>query len=378
MKYTVLTTRHHDGYALFDSKHPNSWTSVQQLGRDLVKEYTDAVRKSGLHVGLYYSPMSWRYPGYYNVTGGNCKPNPWGYTAEDWHKENARLMKEEVYEQLGVLLKNYGPIEYMFWDGGWLGQSSDSELEARFWDAGKYKDPRGDWLVGEAYREKEQSTGKALGVMGMVRKHQPQMIVNERFGWFGDVHGEEGSAASSGDIRTERYFEKCMSVQKGGWGHVPNAPVISFEQVAVFLSDCVVRNMNLLLNVAPDREGVIPKNQQEILLQTGEWLKKCGPAIYRTRGGPWQPQHGEYGFTYAGNNIFCHVYKDYRDKSKATFTTQSIGSRNVSKVVDLNTGKELPWKKNGNNTIAIEQVDYGQTPFVTILQVVLTEDVYKN
>jgi alpha-L-fucosidase len=192
------------------------------------------------------------------------------------------------------------------------------------------------------------------------------------------VHGEEGSAASSGDIRTERYFEKCMSVQKGGWGHVPNAPVISFEQVAVFLSDCVVRNMNLLLNVAPDREGVIPKNQQEILLQTGEWLKKCGPAIYQTRGGPWQPQHGEYGFTYAGNHIFCHVYKDYRDKSKATFTTQSIGSRNVSKVVDLNTGKELPWKKNGNNTIVIEQVDYGQTPYVTILQVVLTEDVYKN
>lgn len=91
MKYAVLTTRHHDGYALFDSKHPNSWTSVKHLGRDLIKEYTDAFRKSGLHVGLYYSPMSWRYPGYYNVTGENLKPNKWGYKDEEWHPENARM-----------------------------------------------------------------------------------------------------------------------------------------------------------------------------------------------------------------------------------------------------------------------------------------------
>lgn len=378
MEYMIMTTRHHDGYALFDSKHPNSWTSVKQLGQDLVKEYTDAVRKAGLHVGLYYSPMSWRYPGYYNVTGTNMKPNPWGYKDEPWHEENARLMKEEVYEQLGLLLANYGPIEYMFWDGGWLGQSVDNELEARFWDAGKYQDPKGNWLVGDKFVEKEESTGKRLGVMGLVRKHQPQMIVNERFGWVGDVHGEEGSAATSGDIRTKRTIEKCMSVQKGGWGYVPNAPVVSFEDVAVFLSDCVVRNMNLLLNVAPDREGVIPKNQQDVLLQTGEWLKKVGPAIYNTRGGPWQPRHGEFGFTYKDNNIYCHVYKDYRDRDKQTFTTQSIGGKQVSKVVDLHLSRELPWKKNSNNTITIEQVDYAKTPYVTILQLALTEDVYEK
>ncbi|MGL5017349.1 MAG: alpha-L-fucosidase, partial [Luteolibacter sp.] len=378
MKYTVLTTRHHDGFALFDSKHPNSWNSVQLIKRDLIKEYTDAVRKSGLHVGLYYSPMSWRYPGYYNVTGDNMKPNVWKYTAESWHKENARLMKEEVYEQLGALFKNYGPIKYMFWDGGWLGQSVDRPLEDRFWDTGRYQDPKGDWLVGEEFVEKEESTGKSLGIMGMVRKHQPQMIVNERFGWVGDVHGEEGSAASSGDIRTGNQMEKCMSVQKGGWGYVPNASVLPFEQVAVFLSDCVVRNMNLLLNVAPDREGVIPQKQQDVLLKTGEWLKKVGPAIYNTRGGPWQPLYGECGFTYSANNIYCHIYKDYRNKSQGTFTTQSIGSKKVSKVTDLYSGRELPWKKNENNTVTVEQVNYGQTPYVTLLQITLNEDVYGN
>lgn len=378
MKYMVLTTRHHDGYALFDSKHPNSWTSVKHLGRDLIKEYTEAVRKAGLHVGLYYSPMSWRYPGYYNVTGTGCKPNVWGYTAEPWHKENARLMKEEVYEQLGVLLKNYGPIEYMFWDGGYLGQSKDAELEDRFWDSGRYQDPGGQWQVGEAYLDIDEPSGRALGVMGMVRKHQPRMLVNERFGWIGDVHGEEGSAATTGAVRNEQIMEKCASVQKGGWGHVPNARVFSFEEVAVFLSDCAVRNMNLLLNVAPDREGVIPRNQQDVLLNTGRWLGKVGSAIHGTRGGPWQPLHGEYGFTYAGAKIYCHIYNRYRDKAEGTFMTQSIGSKQVSKVTDLNSGRELPWTKNDDNTVSISGVDYTRTPYVTILEVSLTEDVYSE
>lgn len=378
MKYMALTTRHHDGYALFDSKHPNSWNSVRHLGRDLIKEYTDAVRKSGLHVGLYYSPMSWRYPGYYNVDGKSMKPNVWGYTAEEWHKENARLMKEEVYEQLSVLLANYGPIEYMFWDGGWLGQTVNDELEARFWDSGQYQDPKGEWQVGEAFIEREESTGKALGVMGLVRKHQPKMIVNERLGWIGDVHGEEGSAATSGNIRAKQHMEKCMSLQKGGWGYVPDAPVHTFEQVAVYLSDCAVRNINLLLNVAPDRHGVIPQNQQDVLHQMGRWLEKVGPAIYNTRGGPWQPLQGEYGFTYSGDKIYCHIYSSYRDQSRGTFTTQSLGAKQVSKVIDLYSGKELPWKKNDNNTVTIEKVDYTQTPSVTILQITLTEDVYKN
>jgi alpha-L-fucosidase len=212
--------------------------------------------------------------------------------------------------------------------------------------------------------------------MELVRKHQPQMIVNERLGWIGDVHGEEGSSATSGNIRNEKYIEKCASLQKGGWGYVPDAPVFSFEEVAVFLSDCVVRNMNLLLNVAPDREGVIPKNQQDVLLQTGQWLNKVGPAIYKTRGGPWQPLHGEYGFTYAADNIYCHIYKDYRHKATGTFTTQSIGAKKVSKVTDLYSGKDLSWKKNDDNTVTIDTVDYNQTPYVTILRITLTENVY--
>lgn len=377
MKYMNLGTRHHDGFALFDSKHPASWTAKKDIGRDLVKEYTDAVRAGGLRVGLYYSPMSWRYPGYYDVTGKDCKPNVWGYKTASWHKQDARDMKEEVYEQVTTLLKDYGKIDYMFWDGGWLSQTVNPTLERYFWDPGQYQNPKNEWPIGENYITKEDSTNKPLGIMGMVRKFQPEMIVNERFSWIGDVHAEEGGGASSGDIRYEEYQEKCISLQKGGWGYRPNSKTLSFDEVVVFLSNCVVRNMNLLLNVSPDREGVIPQNQQEMLVRIGNWLAKVGNGIYGTRGGPWQPQFGEYGFTFKENKIYCHIYKDYRDLKTATFTTQSIGKKKVTKVVNLFDGKELKWVKNKNNTITISGVDYTQNPATTIVEITLSENVYK-
>jgi alpha-L-fucosidase len=376
MKYMSLGTRHHDGFALFDSKHPASWTSQKDLGRDLVKEYADAARAAGLHVGLYYSPMNWRYPGYYDVTGKDCKPNVWGYKTAAWHKEDARDMKEEVYEQVTTLLKDYGKIAYMFWDGGWLGQTVNKELERAFWDPGMYQNPDNEWPVKEKYITREAETGKALGIMGLVRKYQPDMIVNERFGWVGDVHAEEGGGATSGDIRTDQIGEKCVSLQKGGWGFRPNSKTYSFEEVVLFLSNCVVRNMNFLLNVTPDREGVIPQNQQEVLLKMGSWLSKVGNGIYGTRGGPWQPLFGEYGFTFNGNKIYCHIYEGYRDLKSGRFTTQSIGNKKVSKVINLYDGNELIWFKNVDNTITICGVDYTLNPSATILEITLTEDIY--
>lgn len=169
-----------------------------------------------------------------------------------------------------------------------------------------------------------------------------------------------------------------MTLMKGGWGYRPNRSVISFEEVAVYLSDCVIRNVNYLLNVSPDREGKIPDNQREVLEQMGRWMDKVGDAVHKTRGGPWQPEFGEYGFSYRDNKIYCHVFADYRNKDTGTFTTQSIGSKKVSKVIDLYSGKELPWKKNTNSTITIENVNYDQTPYVTILEITLTENVYDN
>jgi alpha-L-fucosidase len=281
-----------------------------------------------------------------------------------------------VYEQITTIFKDYGKIDYMFWDGGWLSQTVNDAVEEAFWDPGKFQNPANEWPINEKYSTKDDETGKPLGVMGLVRKYQPDLIVNERFSWVGDVHAEEGGSSTSGDIRFEQYGEKCLSLQKGGWGYRPNSKTYSFDEVVVFLSNCAVRNINMLLNVAPDREGVIPQNQQEVLLQMGDWLSKVGNGIYGTRGGPWQPLFGEYGFTFKDNKIYCQIYNGYRGLKSNQFTTQSIGKKKVSKVVNLYDGKELVWVKNKDNTITISGVDYSLNPATTILEIALTTPVY--
>jgi alpha-L-fucosidase len=172
MKWTCLTARHHDGFCLFDSPHPNAFTSKQALDRDLVNEYVAACRGAGLKVGIYYSPLSWRYPGYYDWTGANCLPNKFGCNSDPAHAENARLMKEENYVNVRTLLTRYGNIDHIYWDGGWLGQKGSDADAAFFHEPGKYLDPANRWPIPQKYRDVEEATGKALGIMGMVRKYQ--------------------------------------------------------------------------------------------------------------------------------------------------------------------------------------------------------------
>ena len=119
----------------------NAFTSKQTHNCDFVKEYVDACRKAGLKVGLYKTLINWRYPGYYDVTGTDCKPNKFGYTTAAWHKENARLMKEELYCQTKELMTNYGKIDLLYWDGGWLAQQGSDADAAYFWESGRMRMP---------------------------------------------------------------------------------------------------------------------------------------------------------------------------------------------------------------------------------------------
>jgi len=218
MKWLCLTARHHDGFCLFDSPYPTAFTSMQTLHRDLIAEYVKACRAADLKVGIYYSPLSWRYPGYYDVTGTNCLPNKFGYKTDPAHLENARLMKEENYVNVKKLLTGYGNIHHIYWDGGWLGQKGSDADAAFFHEPGKYLDPSNRWPIKPEYHDKEEGTGKALGIMGMVRKYQPDAITNLRYGWMGDIIEEEGSRETKGKMRTSVICDKNLTMQDGGWG----------------------------------------------------------------------------------------------------------------------------------------------------------------
>jgi len=375
MKYMSMVTMHHDGYSLFESKAINAFTSKQTHNRDFVKEYVEACRKHGLKVGLYKTLINWRYPGYYDISGTDCKPNKFGYTTDAAHKENARLMKEELYCQVKELLTNYGKIDLMFWDGGWLGQQGSDADGAYFWESGQFIDPKNEWPVNPYFQDKDEKTGKALGLMGMVRKYQPDALVNPRTGWYGDFKSEEGGNAITGPVRTEEVWEKCMTMAPG-WGYTPGhddpSKVISCSGVKRMLADCVIRNMVLLLNVGPDRHGRIAKAEQDVLRQTGKWLETVGAAVYGTKGGPWNPKDGEYGFAYKGQTIYIFLLNGFKG---GDFVLPAVNKdQKVVRAYSVTDGNAISFRQKGNGETVLKGFKQSDKD-VTILAVELNKAV---
>ncbi|KJK33651.1 Tat pathway signal protein [Lentzea aerocolonigenes] len=370
-KYTVLTTRHHDGFALFPSAHPNAWTSAQApLNRDLVKEYVDAVRAAGLKVGLYYSPINWRYPGYYDVYGTNCAKNPWNYTTDSAHKENARIMKNEVYQHVRELVTQYGVIDDFWWDGGWIAEQGSDADGAFFWEPGQSRDTANQWPVDAAYSENDPDTGKPLGLTGLVRRHQPGILTTSRSGWVGDYTSEEGGSVPTGPIRTGKVAEKCFTVG-GSWGY-DGDKAMSYADTMNILVNSWIRNLTCLVNVGPDRTGTVAPSQANLLRRIGTFMSACGAAIYGTRGGPWEPVAGQYGFTSKDDTFYVHLLPGFAGTS---FTTPSIGDARVSRVFDVASGGSLSYSVSATGQVTVTGVDRTRHPADSVVGVTLDRSV---
>lgn len=266
MKYAVLTTRHHDGYCLWDSKLTDYTSMHQAPKRDLVAEYVNAFRAEGMHVGLYYSLADWRIPSHW----AGPKKDP-----EGWKKFQAY-----IHGQVRELLTNYGKIAVIWFDGAW---------------------PHGaeEWQSEELVRS--------------IRKLQPDILINNRL----DIEaapGQEEQAGGSkkfGDFGTPEHhitaekgrpWESCQVTSWRLWGYGRGEHYRSAKHLLDFLCDCASKGGNLLLNVAPDGQGELPKEVTSALLEVGEWLKVNGEAIYGSERGEltesttygYQILHGEY------------------------------------------------------------------------------------
>ncbi|MFW5980743.1 MAG: alpha-L-fucosidase [Halanaerobiaceae bacterium] len=266
MKYMVLTARHHDGFSLWDS--PGSFWNFTSMnsaaGKDFVEEYIKACRKADLNVGLYYSLMDWRFPGYF-------KPQKLA--------ANAALMKKQCYEQIEELMSKYGKVDILWYDGAWLNHEGGDAAASWFWEPVKLNQ--------------------------MARSYNPDLLINPRSGWEGDFNCDEGGHEVTGEI-IEKPWEKNFSIGEA-WGYVKNSSVWSYQDIIHMLINVFVRNGNVLLNVTPDARGIIPAEQQKRLKEVGEFMKRNGEAIYGTRGGPLQPVDGVYGTTYKEDKIYLHI-----------------------------------------------------------------------
>jgi alpha-L-fucosidase len=263
-------------------------------------------------------------------------------------------MKNEVDQAVRELVTQYGQIDALWWDGGWLGQHDRDG--AFFWEPGKFRDTTNEWPVDADYGETDDATGRPLGLTGLLRNHQPDVVATPRSGWIGDYEIEEGGSVPTGEIRTGRVTEKCFSVGMS-WGYNPSAVVMSYEEAMDILVNSWVRDITCLVNVGPGRDGTVPAEQADVLRQIGTFLTSCGSAVHNTRGGPWNPVDGEYGFTYRDDVLFIHLLPGYTGGT--SFTTPSLRDAKVVEVLDLgNANSPVPYAFNeADGTVTITEID---------------------
>ncbi|HVN79982.1 MAG TPA: alpha-L-fucosidase [Terriglobia bacterium] len=348
MKYMVVTTKHHDGFCLFDSEVSNFTSTKTAARRDFIAEYVKAARQAGLGVGFYYSPLDWRFPGFF---------------FPDLYRENAEAMKQQTYDQIRELMSRYGKIDILWYDGGeddWLGFGGIEYRDGK-WQSRDTKWPQEKRYSGKPLWEPEK-------LNGMVRQLQPKIIINDRSGWKGDFSTPEMKV---GEMNRERPWETCYTLA-GSWGWTPGNPPLSLRESIHLLSKVVCRDGNLLLNVGPDPEGEIEAGQVERLQEIGQWLDKYGECIYKTRGGPFQPT-ASFGSTYHQEKVYLHIL----DWPENTLVLPGIPHKIISST-NL-TGKEAQVSQTGGSIKVTVSVQDRQS-MITIVKLVLDApvDVYPS
>ncbi|WP_163400060.1 alpha-L-fucosidase [Flavobacterium fluviatile] len=291
MKYIVITSKHHEGFALWDSKVSNyDVMDTAPFKRDVIKELSVACKKAGIIFCVYYSIVDWHHP----QAQGNLYPN-YNIAQHDdpsvVNPEFPQYFKNYMKPQVKELLTNYGDIGVVWFDGDWI---SDYTTEM----------------------------GKEL--YNFIREIQPNTIVNNRVdkgrtgmdgmnnkpGQFAGDFGTPEQEIPDTGIATD--WEACMTMN-GTWGYKPSdTNWKSSEDLIEKLVDIVSKGGNFLLNIGPDGFGRFPAESIRRLEAMGQWTKKNGEAIYGASASPYEkPKWGRY--TKKGDVLYAHVFNWPKD-----------------------------------------------------------------
>ncbi len=259
MEYMVLTTRHHDGYSLFDSDVSDFTAPKTAARRDLVSEYVEACRKKGMRIGFYYSLLDWRYKAYFD--GPQRDPQGWA------------KFQDYVHTQVRELCANYGKIDVFWYDGNWPWTPED-------------------WRSAE--------------LNAMVRKLQPDILINNRSGLPEDFGTPEQRIEPAKE--TTRMWETCMTMNDN-WGYSKaDNNWKSVKQLIMNLVRCAKDGGNYLLNVGPKPDGTIPTPSVKRLEEIGKWMDVHGESIYGSERCPL-PWTTDGILTGKGNAAYLHVFR---------------------------------------------------------------------
>ncbi|MDD5674178.1 MAG: alpha-L-fucosidase [Chitinivibrionales bacterium] len=319
LNYWVLTTKHHDGFCMFDSDLTDFKISNSRFKRDVAGELAAASVRQGVRFGYYYSPRDWDHPDYLPHYEYYGKPGPhyggwWGNKPEDLSLE--RNAAVNLHGGANRSAENAD-----FFDCGCAGCKANlpfidgrdpkkADLARYFaYEQGqvfelmtKYPDLSILWFDGRDHAAELAGTADFLA---RIRAKRPDIIVNDRIGaegFLADFGVKESHIPETGEARD---WEACMSMPLTSWGYDPNAHTL-FTPAAIVKQAIEVVSMggNFLINVSPDELGCIPVSQSERLLALGGWLRRFGDAIYGTRKAAIAPQQG-IRFTAKGTALYA-------------------------------------------------------------------------
>ena len=262
MKYVVLTTKHHEGFCMFDSKYTDYKCTNTPAGRDLVREYVDAFRAEGLRIGFYYSLIDWHHPDFPIDMLHPRRNDPDARQqseGRDMHKY-AEYMRNQVTE----LLTNYGKIDILWFDFSYSGNKPEAGKE---WMKGKGKD---DWEAEE--------------LIALARRLQPGVIIDNRTEIEQDLWTPEQwqpmawvRHEQTGELVT---WEACQTFS-GSWGYYRDEQTWKSPEMLIrMLVNTVAFGGNLLMNVGPTSRGYFDQRAQDALKVYADWMKYNSRSIY--------------------------------------------------------------------------------------------------
>jgi len=294
MKYMVMTTKHHEGYCLWDSAQTDYNSVRRGPGRDLVAEYVDACREFGLKIGFYYSLMDWHHP-----DGARSAYDP----------EARRRFVDFTHGCVRELMMNYGEIDILWYDVARPFNSHEG------WDS--------------------------LAMAQMARELQPHILVNNRARLDEDFATPEGHVTPA---ETGRGWEACMTFNEASWGYMPSAAQDSWTErdIIKMLNRAAGGCGNLLLNIGPAPDGSVPEEAIKPLKTVGKWLEQNGEAVY----GKVDPSPGHScasgGFSRKGRKVYfwCRCWPG-EEVGLGGFKTR------LKSATFLTTGKKIKFEQKG-------------------------------